>query len=86
MNPDETGEDRGAVPVSRRTLTTLRRLASMKGYAPPRDNLTEAEARDAITWLTRLKRGEDGRAVRLPAVADPAAPNTTLLDWRLPRP
>lgn len=84
---EHASDDRTADAVRPGTLTTLRRLAAMKGYPPPRENLTQSEAKDAITWLGRLKSGDDGRAARLPAVAeDGLIPNHTLDNWRTERP
>lgn len=79
-------DDRGEDPARTRTLNTLRRLAAMKGYPEPKAGITEAEAKLAIGKLASLKRGEDGAAQRLPAVADIEVPGHTLDHWRTNRP
>lgn len=84
---EHASDDRTFDPVRPGTLTTLRRLAALKGYPPPRDNLTQTEAKDAISWLGRLKAGDDGKAVRLPAKnVDGLVPNRTLDNWVTERP
>lgn len=84
--PSES-DDRGQDPARPGTLRTLNRLAEMKGYPPAKVGITEAEAKQAISWLTRLKRGDDGNAERLPAVPDVEfLPNQSLKGWRTDRP
>lgn len=83
--PSES-DDRTLDPARPRTLSTLRRLAAMKGYAEPKPDITEAEAKLAISHLARLKAGPDGKAERQPAVADCETPHFTLTNWRTARP
>lgn len=74
-------------PARPRTLATLRRLAAMKGYAEPKPGILEYEAKQAISWLTRLQPDpETGKAKRLPAPTETETPHMTLRGWHTRRP